>query len=75
MINVAIVINCGAYCIFHFVVNGALRGDVFGFTGDMLFYESSFEKWYLKWLDETLEELESGRALEKFQRRKPARFS
>lgn len=49
----------GNPCIFYLVLNGDTQGDVFGCTMDMLFYEGSFEQWYLKWLDKTMEELES----------------
>jgi len=59
----------GNPCIFYLVLNGDTRGDVFACTMDMLFYEGSFEQWYLKWLDKTIKDLESGTALEEFNRR------
>lgn len=58
----------GNPCIFYLVMNGDAQGDVFGCTTDMLFYEGSFEEWYLKWLDKTMDDLESGAALDKFNR-------
>ena len=49
----------GNPCINLLVVNGQTQGDVFSYTGDMLFYERSFEAWYSRWLDETLLKLQS----------------
>lgn len=49
----------GNPCINYLVVNGKTQGDVFSCTGDMLFYEGSFETWYKKWLDKTFSELRS----------------
>jgi len=59
----------GNPCVYYLVVNGNLKGDVFSCTMDMLFYDGSFENWYLGWLDETLQRLESGVALSEFNRR------
>jgi len=41
------------------IINGEAVGDVFSCTGDMLFYEGSFESWYEKWLAEIFRELDA----------------
>lgn len=58
----------GNPCTNHIVITGDAQGDVFSYSGDMLFYEGSFETWYTKWLDLTLNELESGKAKEYFDK-------
>ena len=58
----------GNPCISYLVVNGPTHGDVFDYTGDMLFYNGSFEAWYLRWLDATLVKLQSDEAREHFRK-------
>lgn len=49
----------------HLVVCGESKGDVFSYTGDMLFYNGDrFEDWYQKWLYETLSILQAEKGKE-----------